>query len=312
MSTVPNRVVYGDTLIELARENPNIVVLDADVAKSTGTAQFAKAFPDRFVNVGIAEANMMGMAAGLAACGKIPFVATFAVFTSMRAVEQLRNAICYTRLNVKIAGTHGGIETGGDGATHQAIEDIAIIRSIPNIRLLVPATPVASRKLTRLAAAIDGPVYLRFGKEATPEFYRDDEEFPLGGSKQLRDGPAATIISCGAMLPVAMAAADEMARRGKPVRVLDMYSLKPIDEEAIVRAAAETGGIVTIEDHNIIGGLGGAVSEVTASRSPVRVARVGLRDVFGHSGDLEGLRVLYGLTPAKVIEAVESLAGGRS
>jgi transketolase len=305
--TIANRVAYGDTLIELAKENPNIVVLDADVSKSTGTAQFKKPFPDRFITVGIAEQNMMGLAAGLASCGKIPFAATFGVFASMRAVEQVRNAICYTKLNVKIAGTHAGTETGPDGATHQAIEDIAIIRSIPNIILLVPSTPNATRKLTRAAAVIDGPVYLRFGKDPAEEFYAEGEEFPVGGSKQLRDGRDATIIACGNMLAVALRAADELARRGTQVRVIDMYSIKPIDEAAILRSAAETRGIVTIEDHNVLGGLGGAVSEVTATHHPTRVIRVGLQDVFGHSGDAAGLRALYGLTPEKLIEAVGSL-----
>jgi transketolase len=305
---IANRVAYGDTLIELARENPRIVVLDADVCKSSGTGQFKKAFPERFVDVGIAEQNMIGMAAGLASCGKIPFAATFGVFTSMRAVEQIRNAACYTRLNVKIAGTHAGLETGADGATHQAIEDMAIVRSIPNIQLFVPATPNASRKLTRLAAAIDGPVYLRFGKEVAQEFYRDEEEFPAGGSKRLADGPAATIIACGNMLPVALEAAKLLDEQGKKVRVIDMYSIKPIDEGAIIQAARETGGIVTVEDHSIIGGLGGAVSEVVATNAPTRVIRIGLKDVFGRSGDMQGLFKLYGLTREKIVEAVESLA----
>jgi transketolase len=304
---IANRVAYGDTLIELAREDPGIVVLDADVSKSTGTVQFKKPFPDRFITVGIAEQNMMGIAAGLASCGKTPFVATFGVFTSMRAVEQVRNSICYTKLNVKIAGTHAGTETGPDGATHQAIEDIAIIRSIPNIILLVPSTPNATRKLTRAAAAVDGPVYLRFGKDPAEEFYAETEEFPVGGSKQVRDGNDATIIACGNMLAVALRAADELAKGGTQVRVIDMYSVKPIDQTAILEAAAGTRGIVTIEDHNVLGGLGGAVSEVTATHHPTKVIRVGLQDVFGHSGDAAGLRVLYGLTPERLIDAVASL-----
>jgi transketolase len=306
--TLANRLAYGETLIELAKENPNIVVLDADVSGSTGIRQVKEALPDRFITVGIAEQNMMGIAAGMASCGKIAFATTFGVFASMRAVEQVRNAICYTKLNVKIAGTHAGIETGPDGATHQAIEDMAIIRSIPNIKLLVPSTPNATRKLTRVAAALDGPVYLRFGKNPAEEFYAEDEEFPLGGSKQLRDGRDATIIACGSMLGVALMAADDLAKRRTGVRVIDMYSIKPIDEAAIIRAATETAGIVTIEDHNVIGGLGGAVCEVTATRCPTRVIRIGLQDVFGHSGDFAGLCVLYGLTPEKLIEAVGVLA----
>ncbi len=305
--TIANRVAYGDTLIELARENPDIVVLDADVGKSTGTIQFKKAVPDRFIDVGIAEQNMIGVAAGLASCGKIPFAATFGVFASMRAVEQLRNAACYTRLNVKVAGTHAGLETGPDGATHQAIEDIAIIRSLPNMTLFAPSTPNASRKLTRLAAAIDGPVYLRFGKDPAEELYPDTEEFPLGGSKVLRDGRDAAVFACGNMVVVALEAAKILEGRGKKVRVIDMYSLKPLDETAIIRAAEETRGIVTIEDHSVIGGLGGAVCEVTAAKRPARVVRIGLQDKFGRSGDAKGLHELYGLTAKSVVDAVEAL-----
>lgn len=303
---IANRVAYGDTLIELAKENPNIAVLDTDVGKSTGTIQFKKAFPERFIEVGIAEQNMIGIAAGLASCGKIPFATTFAVFTSMRAVEQIRNSVCYTNLNVKIAGTHAGLETGADGATHQAIEDIAIIRSIPNIRLLVPSTPCATRKLTRLAAELEGPVYLRFGKEPAEELYSEEEDFPLGGSKQLTQGDDAAVLACGNMVVVALEAARILEKQGKKVRVLDMYSVKPIDEEAIVRATKETKGIVTIEDHNIIGGLGGAVSEIVTLRSPVKVIRLGLRDVFGRSGDMKGLHKLYGLTAENIVTAVRS------
>jgi transketolase len=305
--TIANRVAYGDTLIELARENPDIVVLDADVGKSTGTIQFKKAVPDRFIDVGIAEQNMIGVAAGLASCGKIPFAATFGVFASMRAVEQLRNAACYTRLNVKVAGTHAGLETGPDGATHQAIEDIAIIRSLPNMTLFAPSTPNVSRKLTRLAAAIDGPVYLRFGKDPAEELYPDTEEFPLGGSKVLRDGRDAAVFACGNMVVVALEAAKILEGRGKKVRVIDMYSLKPLDEAAIIRAAEETRGIVTIEDHSVIGGLGGAVCEVTAAKRPARVVRIGLQDKFGRSGDAKGLHELYGLTAKSVVDAVEAL-----
>ena len=305
--TIANRVAYGATLIELARENPDIVVLDADVGKSTGTIQFKKAVPDRFIDVGIAEQNMIGVAAGLASCGKIPFAATFGVFASMRAVEQLRNAACYTRLNVKVAGTHAGLETGPDGATHQAIEDIAIIRSLPNMTLFAPSTPNASRKLTRLAAAIDGPVYLRFGKDPAEELYPDTEEFPLGGSKVLRDGRDAAVFACGNMVVVALEAAKILEGRGKKVRVIDMYSLKPLDEAAIIRAAEETRGIVTIEDHSVIGGLGGAVCEVTAAKRPARVVRIGLQDKFGRSGDAKGLHELYGLTAKSVVDAVEAL-----
>jgi transketolase len=302
-----NRIVYGDTLIELAQENPNLVVLDADVAKSTGTIQFMEAFPDRFVNVGIAEQNMVGMAAGLATCGKIAFLATFGVFTSMRAVEQIRNAVCYTNLNVKIAGTHGGLDAGQDGATHQAVEDMAIIRSLPNMRLLVPSTANATKKLTRLAADLEGPVYLRFGKEGSEEIYSETEEFPLGGSKELCDGEAATIIACGNMVEVALEAAKLLEAQGILIRVVDMYSLKPLDESAILRAAQQTRAIVTMEDHSIIGGLGGAVCEVLAGKTLVPIVRIGLKDCFGRSGTIAGLHELFGLTPQAAVDAVLSL-----
>ena len=301
-----NRVAFANALIELARKDPRILVLDPDVGKSSGTLAFGKEFPDRFISVGIAEQNMIGIGAGLASCGKIPFAATFGVFTSMRAVEQIRNSTCYTKLNVKVAGTHAGLETGADGATHQAIEDIAIIRSLPNMTLFVPSTPNATRSLTKSAVEIDGPVYIRLGKEVAEEFYGDDETFPVGKSKELVHGSYATIIACGRMVETALAAAKILSAEGKEVRVVDMYSLKPIDEEAIIKAAKETRGIVTVEDHSVIGGLGGAVSEVTAARQPTRVTRIGLKDVFGHSGDMAGLYKAYGITAEKVVEAVRN------
>lgn len=301
-----NRVVYGDTLVELAAERPELVVLDADVAKSTGTSQFGEAYPDRFVNVGIAEQNMVGMAAGMATCGKLPFIATFGVFTSMRAVEQLRNAVCYPNLNVKVAATHSGLETGEDGATHQSLEDISIIRSIPNIRLLVPSTPVATRSLTRLAADTAGPFYLRFGKADAPEFYKEGETFPLGKSKQLTEGDDATILAIGNTLEVALDAAKALEAEGIKVRVLDMYSLKPYDEQAILKAARETKGLVTIEDHSIIGGLGGIVSEAIAGKVCVPLIKLGVKDVFGRSGTKSELFELFGLTAGKVADVVRS------
>lgn len=302
-----NRVEYGDTLVELAAERPELVVLDADVAKSTGTIQFKAAYPDRFVNVGIAEQNMIGMAAGLATCGKLPFLATFGVFSSMRAVEQLRNAVCYPNLNVKVAGTHSGLETGEDGATHQSVEDISIIRSIPNIRLLVPASPIATHALTRLAAEIEGPFYLRFGKADAVELYEAGEEFPLGGSKQLVDGTDATILAIGNMVEVAVDAAKLLAEEGIKVRVLDMYSLKPFDEEAVMKAAMETKALVTLEDHSIVGGLGGLVSETIAGKVCVPLVKLGVKDVFGRSGTKSELFELFGFTPKAVAETVRSL-----
>lgn len=304
---IANRIAYGETLVEVAAEMPQLMVLDADASKSTGTLICAQKIPERFIQCGIAEQNMVGVSAGLASCGKIAFAATFGVFTSMRAVEQLRNTVCYSDLNVKIAGTHAGLETGGDGGTHQAIEDIAIIRALPRIRLVIPSSPNSTRKLTRVAAETPGPFYIRLGKNPTEELYNDDEMFPLGGSKELRKGNDATIIACGDMVTKALEAAKLLERQGKQVRVIDMYSIKPIDKNSIVRAAQETGGIVTVEDHSVIGGLGGAVCEVVTEKTPVKVIRIGLQDVFGRSGDPDGLYKLFELTPEKIAEAVNAL-----
>ncbi|MDR1733189.1 MAG: hypothetical protein LBR61_13970 [Synergistaceae bacterium] len=304
---IANRIAYGETLIELAKEREDIVVLDADAGKSTGVLPFLKVFPDRYIQCGIAEQNMVGIAAGLAACGLCPFLATFAVFTSMRAVEQVRNSVCYSNLNVKVTGTHAGLETGGDGGTHQAVEDIAIMRALPGMRVLTPSTPNATRKLTRLAAEKHGPFYIRLGKDPAPEFYGEEELFPLGGSKELRSGAEAAILSCGNMLSRVIEAADLLEKEGIHARVLDMYSVKPIDREAIVRAAHETQGLVTVEDHVTIGGLGGAVAEILTQYAPAKLTRVGLEDTFGRSGIPLELYKLFGLTPEAIAEAVREL-----
>lgn len=306
---IANRIAYGEALIELAAEKNNLVVLDADAAKSTGTLQFWEKVPERFFQCGIAEQNMMCVAAGMAACGKIPFVATFAVFTCMRAVEQIRNTICYSNLNVKVAGTHAGLETGGDGGTHQAIEDIAIMRALPNMKVMIPSTPYSAKQLTRLAANTHGPFYLRMGKDPAPEFYQGDEKFVLGGSNELISGSDVTVITCGNMLSRAMDAALILKEKGINIRVIDMYSIKPVDEAAIIRAAKETKGIVTVEDHSIIGGLGGTVAEVLAEKSPGRLIRLGLQDVFGRSGNPADLYEMFGLTAQKIVDAVETLSG---
>lgn len=303
---IATRVAYGNTLAALAKEDKRIVVLDADVAKSTGTLPVMQQVPERFVNCGIAEQNMVCMAAGFATCGMIPFVTTFAVFTSMRAVEQVRNGVCYPNLSVKVAGTHAGLETGADGATHQAIEDIAIMRSLPHMRVLVPATPLAAEKLTRLAARTDGPFYLRMGKDPTEELYAPDREFPLGGSVQLADGNDVAIFATGNMVCRALAASKLLAGRGVKARVVDCYSIKPLDEEAVIRAAKETSLIVTVEDHVVQGGLGGAVAETTATHCPARVVRMGLQDVFGRSGTPDSLFAKFGLTAEGIADAVLS------
>lgn len=304
---IANRVAYGETLIELCKERKDIVILDADACKSTGLMPCRNAVPDRFIQCGIAEQNMVGIAAGLAMNGKVPFVTTFAVFTCMRAVEQVRNAVCYANIPVKVVGTHAGLETGGDGGTHQATEDIAIMRALANMKVVIPATPNATRKLTRAVAADPGPTYMRLGKDPAPEFYPEGEEFSIGGSKQLTEGDDYAIIACGNMVHRALKAAEELLKDGIHARVIDMYSVKPIDKGAVIRAAQETKGLVTVEDHNIYGGLGGAVAEVLAEESPARMKRMGLMDVFGRSGDADKLYEMFRLTPGDIARTVRSL-----
>lgn len=302
---ISNNIAYGKTLIALAKERDNIIILDADACKSTGTLQVLEAVPERFVQCGIAEQNMMGIAAGLAMTGKVPFAATFAVFTCMRALEQVRNAACYANVPVKVVGTHAGLETGADGGTHQATEDIAIMRSLANMKVVIPASPNSTCKLTYAIADEPGPCYMRLGKDQAPELYPEDEPFPIGGSKQLLDGTDATIIACGNMVWRAMEAARSLAVDGIHVRVIDMYSIKPIDTAVIMRAARETGGLLTVEDHNIYGGLGGAVAEVLTEQAPARLVRMGLPDVFGRSGKPEKLYEMFHLTPVDIAQKVK-------
>ncbi len=304
---IANRIAYGETLVELASEHPEIVILDADACKSTGTQICREQVPDQFVQCGIAEQNMMGVAAGLALQGKIPFATTFSVFTCMRAVEQVRNAICYANLNANIVGTHSGLETGGDGGTHQGIEDIAIMRSLPNMTVFAPSTPRCTRAITREMAEYNGPSYMRLGKDAAPELYGEGEQFSIGGSKTLRDGKDLTIIACGNMVWRSLGAAEMLANEGLDVRVIDMYSIKPLDVEAVVRAARETRGLITVEDHNVLGGLGGAVAEVLCEHTPARLKRMGLQDVFGRSGNADKLYEMYHLTPADIAVACREM-----
>ncbi|MCI8650148.1 MAG: transketolase family protein [Anaerotruncus sp.] len=307
---IANRIAYGEALVELARENPNIVVLDADACKSTGTLCCREQVPENFIQCGIAEQNMMGIAAGLALQGKIPFSTTFSVFTCMRAVEQVRNAICYANVNANIVGTHSGLETGADGGTHQGIEDIAIMRVLPNMTVFAPSTPICTRFLTRSMAAHPGPSYMRLGKDPTPELYQEGEIFPIGGSKLLRQGNDLTIFACGNMVWRALEAAQLLAADGIEARVLDLYSIKPIDQQAIIKAAQETSGLVTVEDHSIIGGLGGAVAEVLCEFAPAKLLRMGLLDVFGRSGVPDRLYELYHLTPADIAQNCKRLMQG--
>jgi transketolase len=281
---IANRVVYGRTLVELGERNPHVVVLDADISKSTNTFQFAKRFPERFFNMGAAEQNMMCIAAGLATTGKLPFASTFAMFAALRAGEQVRSSIAYPRLNVKIVATNAGVEICGDGVSHQATEDIAVMRAIPHMRVVSPSDPVTTRKAILAVAEEDGPFYVRLGRQDAAVLYEPDVEFTLGRMIRVRDGSDLTIIATGHMVEQALLAADVLAADGVSARVLDCHTIKPIDEAAIGEAARETAGIVTAEDHNIYGGLGSAVCEVVCQQSPTLVRRMGLADRFASSG----------------------------
>ncbi len=304
---IANRVAYGQAVHDLATADPRIVVVDSDLTNVVNYGPFLRDFPKRYFEVGIAEQNMISIAAGLATCGLIPFAASFSVFTSMRALDQVRNMICYNNLNVKVIGTHAGIETGQDGGTHQSIEDIAIMRTLPNMHVLVPASPNATRKLTGIMAETCGPFYMRFGREANEELYSETEQFFLGSSKILRNGSDLTIIACGRMVQFALEASEMLKEReGIDSRVIDMYSIKPLDDEAILQAAKETGAIITIEDHSVIGGLGGAVCECISSKFPCPIERIGISDEFGRSGIYADLYKYYKLTPSDIFEKIRT------
>ncbi|MEW5865616.1 MAG: transketolase family protein [Bacillota bacterium] len=300
---VATRVAYGKALVKLGEMNPNVVVLDADLSKSTKTDEFAQRFPERFFEMGIAEADMMGTAAGLAASGKIPFASTFAVFAAGRAFDQVRQVIAYPGLNVKIGATHGGITVGEDGASHQSVEDVALMRAIPGMTVIVPADAVETEKAVFAAARREGPVYIRLGRSSVPVIYDEGYEFEIGRATLLRDGGDVTIIACGVMVQAALDAASLLGERGISARVIGMATIKPADQGAVVAAARETGAIVTAEEHSVIGGLGSAVCEITAEECPVPVERVGIRDVFGQSGAPDELLREYGLLPSDIVRA---------
>jgi transketolase len=292
---------YADALIELAAYLPQLVVLDADVAKATKTVDFQAAYPDRFFNCGVQEQNMLSVAAGLSLEGLLPFASTFGVFATCRAGDQMRNSIAYPRVNVKIGATHCGISTGGDGASHQSIEDIAIARSFPNMTVLVPGDYEEAKQATIAAAHYNGPVYLRFGRDVYPVVNEIHGEFKIGKARKLQEGSDLTIITTGIMVSEGLAAAKTLAEQGFSIRVLHFATIKPLDEAAIVSAAMETKGIVTAEEHSIIGGLGEAVAGVVAENFPCPVKRVGVMDVFGESGECQELLDKYGLRASNIV-----------
>lgn len=298
---------FGEEIVTLGKGDQRIYVVDADIGKSCKTTKFAEQLPQQHVNVGIAEQNAAGVAAGLATCGKIPFVVTYAVFGSLRMAEMIRQEICYTNLNVKIACSHGGLTPANDGASHQAIEDMGVLRTIPNMTIIMPADYYAAKKLVRAAAEYNGPVYLRFTRDAIPLIYDENTEFVIGKAHQLCDGGDVAILANGDTVCLALQAAEELQKKGIAARVVDIHTVKPLDVEAVQRAVDDIGKIVTVEDHNILNGLGSAVCEVAAEMGKGKVKRVGVQDQFGESAPYEVLMAKNGITVENIIAQAESL-----
>jgi len=305
------RQAYGKALVEIGAENPNLVVMDADLSKSTMTAEFSKAYPERFFNMGIAEQNLYAAACGLALSGKVVCASTFAMFAAGRAFEIIRNSIGYTHANVKVCATHAGITVGEDGASHQTFEDIALMRTIPGMTVVNPSDGASAKALLKQVIDMDGPAYVRLGRAAVPTFYDEEmaAQIKLGKGNCLREGKDISIIATGIMVNEAMIAAEELAAKGIEARVIDIHTIKPLDEEIIVKAALETGAIVTAEEHSVIGGLGSAVAEVVVKKCPVKMAMVGQQDTFGESGKPDELKAKYGMTAADIVAAVCGVLG---
>ena len=302
---IATRQSYGEALAKIGKENKNIVVLDADLSGSTKTSIFAKEFPDRFINVGIAEQNLMGISAGLAAYGKIPFASTFAVFAAGRAYDQVRTSICYPNLNVKICATHSGITAGEDGATHQMLEDISLMRTMPNMQVFSPSDDIQTKWLIEEISKIQGPVYVRLARMATPVIYDENQKFEIGKMVQLGEGTGASIFATGIMVSEALKAQEKLAQEGIYVRVIDVHTIKPIDREMIIKCAKETDKLITVEDHSIIGGLGSSICEVLAEEYPKKVTRIGMKDRFGKSGKADQLLKYFKMDSEAIIEAVK-------
>lgn len=296
------RQSYGEALAELGEEKENVVVLDADLSTATKTNIFAKKFPERFFNMGIAEQDMVTTAAGMSTMGKIPFLSTFAVFAAGRAYDQIRNSICYPNLNVKICATHAGITVGEDGATHQMLEDISIMRTLPNMIVISPSDDIQTKWAIKEAAKIKGPVYVRLSRLATPEIYNSDSKFEFGKGMQFGDGTDGTVIATGVTVAEALKAKEALKDKGINIRVIDIHTIKPIDKDIIVKAAKETDKIITIEDHSIIGGLGTTVCEVLSENHPTKVIRMGIKDRFGTSGKAEELMKYFNITSEDIVK----------
>ena len=299
------RQSYGEALAELGKENEDIVVLDADLSSATKTNIFAKKFPERFFDMGIAEQDMVSTAAGMSTMGKVPFLSTFAVFAAGRAYDQIRNSVCYPKLNVKICATHAGITVGEDGATHQMLEDLSLMRSIPNMTVLCPSDDVQTKWAIKEMAKIDGPVYIRLARVATPIIYGKNQKFEIGKMVQIGDGTDATVFATGVEVAEALKAQEELKKQDINIRVVDVHTIKPIDKEMIIKCADETKKLITIEDHSIIGGLGTAVCEVLSEEFPTKVVRMGMKDRFGKSGKAEQLLKYFKLDSQAIIEEIK-------
>jgi len=298
------RQSYGEALLEVGRKNKDIVVLDADLAGATKTNIFAKEFSDRFFDIGIAEADMIGTAAGLATCGKIPFASTFAVFAAGRAYDQIRNSVCYPKLNVKICATHCGITVGEDGATHQMLEDLSLMRTLPNMTVLSVSDDIQTKWAVEEISKIKGPVYLRLARLATPIIYDENKKFEIGKAIQLGEGTDATVFATGVTVAEAIKAQEILKERNINIRVVDMHTIKPIDKDMIIKCAKETKKLISVEDHNIIGGLGSAISEVLTENFPVKLIRLGIKDTFGKSGNAEELMKYFEITSEDIINSI--------
>lgn len=314
LKKVATRAGFGEEILKLGKENPDILVIDADIGKSCKTGDFRKELSseyhddkNQYVNVGIAEQNAAGVAAGLATCGKVPFVVTYAVFGSLRMCEMIRQEICYPNLNVKIACSHGGLTPANDGASHQAIEDMGVLSTLPNMTVIMPADYVAAKKLTRQAAETYGPMYLRFTRDAIPQIYDEDAEFVIGKANQLKEGKDVAIIANGDTVRLALDAAKELEAKGIKARVLDMHTIKPLDTEAVTACINEIGKVITVEDHNILNGLGSAVCEVAAEMGKGIVKRIGVQDQYGQSAPYERLLAMNGITVENIVKTAEEL-----
>lgn len=303
---IATRESYGEKIAELGEKNEKIVVLDADLAEATKTSVFKKKFPNRFFDMGISEQDMLSTAAGMATCGIIPYVSTFAIFAAGRAYDQIRNSICYPKLNVKICATHAGISVGEDGATHQMLEDLGLMRGLPNMTVLSVSDDIQTKWAIEEISKIQGPVYVRLGRLKSPVIYEENQKFEIGKGIQIGEGTDATVIATGLMVSEAILAKEELEKQGINIRVVDMHTIKPIDKELIVKCAKETKRIITIEDHSIIGGLGSAVCEVLSEEYPCKVTRMGMKDTFGKSGKAEKLLEYFGLTKDAIIEEVKN------